>query len=788
MHMYRFKSALSFLMLLLFAVVLAGCGSGDDGKASTPGLVAPPTRTPAPDVTPTPEPAAAQESAPPAVTVTESHLGLGTADQLRWSADGAALVVDGSLGTWVYTDLTPDAQPEQIDVPWTGGIPVISPDGAYAAAYDVDGVQQLWDVASGKALFALDGDDGQTWYVRFSADGSQVAAVISPPADPAAMSISTYPGEIPGASLIRVWGTASGEFTDYTPPEDRLLAVGFDSAGHLIVVGSDNNIPRYQWSQAYMEPLEIPAESSDPAVRVWDMAADEQIAALDGLEFPVTEANLSADAARLAGIVTVQTSQYGFTDWELHAWDVATGASLFDEQLDPTSPINVRAFSPDGSTLAAVVGVRVQDDSGTYYTSNTHDQVWRWNLDSGDDMPILTSDLLLTQYSIALAQIAYSPDGSRMAGLTRGGVIVVWDLAAPDEPLVEWVQFMGSVESVAVSADGQTVYCGGQDGTLRAWTVDDSVSSDLLAHSAYPQQGLRALPGDLLFVQEGYNYDRALLRDLTGESILTRYVHSRGLPYTAFSPDGARLASSSGGGTVNVWDVYSGAIADVILASQQVTSLAFTPGAARLATGGMDGSIVLWDVSTGETITTLRGHTGGVTQLLYTPDGALISASLNSTTLVNNFGETTNAAQPDFTVRQWDVEAGTSEVLLELTPLTPPSDDYAAADAAPDGAGVPWLYLDPRTTVFSADGAWLAYVDRTGDVSVLRVWSVFDGAVMFDQPLDAAVNDDPLAALPISTLAFGPSDAASGEILLVAGRRDGQIMLWRIVRTAPEAS
>jgi WD40 repeat protein len=781
--MFRFIRTLGVLCLLvLAAVLLASCGASDDGKASTTGLVSPPTRTPAPDVTPTPEPVAALDPAPPPVTVTETQLGLGNARHLRWSADGTQLVVDGSLGTWVYRDLTGAAQPERVSVPWTG-VPVISTDGRYAVADDADEVNQLWDVESGAVLFPLDSDDGAAWFFRFSADSAQIAAAISPPID-ADSPTESYPGELPAKSNIRVWEIASGEFTDYAPPEDRLLDIGFDPAGHLIVVGSDNNIPRYQWAQSYQQPLEIPAESSDPAVRVWDVTADEQIAALDDLENPVTDANLSADAARMSGIVTVQTSQYGFTDWELHAWDIASGTQVFDEQLDPISPIDVRTFSPDGSTLAAVVGVRVQDDSGTYYTSNTHDQVWRWNLDTGDDLPPLTSDLLVTDSYAALVHIAYSPDGSHIAGLTRDGLIVVWDLAAPDAPQTELVHFMGSVESVAVSADGQTVYSGGADGSLRAWAANgDSADGTLLAHSAYPLQGLRSLPGDLLLVQEGYDYGRAFLWDMATESLVTRYTHSRGLPYTAFSPDGTLMASSSGGGTVNVWDVYNGSINTVILASQQVTGLAFSPDAALLATGGMDGTITLWDVRTGDEITTLRGHTGGVTHLAYRPDGALLSASLNGTTLANNFGETTAESIPDFTIRQWDVDAGTSDVLVEITPFAPPSDEYAASN----GAEVPWLYLDPRTTVLSAGGAWLATIDRTGDAPVLRVWSVFDGAVVLEQPLDVVAND-PLGGLPVSTLAFGPEDAANSNILLVGGRRDGLITVWRLVRAAPEAS
>ncbi|MCD4684889.1 MAG: WD40 repeat domain-containing protein, partial [Anaerolineae bacterium] len=651
----RVRHLCAIFVSIIAAALLANCGS-DDGNASTSGLVAPPTRTPAPVTAATPE-ATDQDVAtplPPVITVTETQLGLGTASFIRWSADGTQLFVDGSRGTWVYTDLSAPNLPEPVAVPWTGG-PTVSADGRYASAHNAEDVRLLWDVASGTVLFPLDTEDAYAWRVVFSADSTQAAAILSPQVEIDAPTYY-YPSAIPDDSLLRLWDIPSGAFTDHELPDDRLLGMAFDPHGHLIVVGSDNNIPRWVWSgEADLEPRLIPAESSDVTVRVWDITTGAQISAIDDHEGAVETVTLSQDTTRLVGVVNVRTT-FGFTDWQILAWDTATGAQLLNEQLDPISAINVRAFSPDSAIMSAVIGVRTQDEDIDRYSSNTLDQVWRWNLDSGTEEPPLTSNLLLTEWGSALSTITYSPDGTHLAGLTRGGLIVVWNVAEPDTPVAEFSHFMGRVESVAVSPDGQIVYSGGADGTLRAWALESGTdSAPLVGHSVYTIMGLETLSSNLLLSKEGDHAERARMWNVTTGEIIARFEARRGLPYTALSPGGIIMASTTGGGTVNLWDVNEARIDSVILASQQVASLAFTPNDTQLATGGMDGSIALWDMKSGDAITTLHGHTGGVTHLVYTPGGTLISASPNPITLPDNRGEVTLGAEPDLTVRQWDV-------------------------------------------------------------------------------------------------------------------------------------
>jgi hypothetical protein len=63
-----------------------------------------------------------------------------------------------------------------------------------------------------------------------------------------------------------------------------------------------------------------------------------------------------------------------------------------------------------------------------------------------------------------------------------------------------------------------------------------------------------------------------------------------------------------------------------------VYSVAFSPDGKRLATGGGEGTVNLWDAATGQELLTLKGHSDGVRSVAFSPDGKLLAAgSLDGT-------------------------------------------------------------------------------------------------------------------------------------------------------------
>lgn len=102
--------------------------------------------------------------------------------------------------------------------------------------------------------------------------------------------------------------------------------------------------------------------------------------------------------------------------------------------------------------------------------------------------------------------------------------------------------------------------------------------------------------------------------------------------------------SGSDDGKAKIWDLPSGQQVLSLDNKQKVSSVAFDPYARRALSATDDGDINLWLMPNGMQEKTFRGHTGRVTQAVFTNDGKYVLS-----------------ASADSTIRLWNVETGLME-------------------------------------------------------------------------------------------------------------------------------
>ncbi len=91
----------------------------------------------------------------------------------------------------------------------------------------------------------------------------------------------------------------------------------------------------------------------------------------------------------------------------------------------------------------------------------------------------------------------------------------------------------------------------------------------------------------------------------------TNYVS--GVAWSPDGPDGKRIASASGDGTVQVWNAQTGSkIYTYRGHSGDVLCLAWSPDGKYIASGGLDTTVQVWDASDGHHIYTYHGHRCGM--------------------------------------------------------------------------------------------------------------------------------------------------------------------------------
>jgi len=495
-----------------------------------------------------------------------------------------------------------------------------SPDGQRIVTGSWDKTAKVWEVASGRELFTLKGNDA-IWSVAFSRDGQRI---------------------VTGSrdATAKVWDAANGhELLTLRGHSAQIWSVAFSPDGQRIVTGSKDATAKV-WDAASGTNLltlkghnnlvfsgafspsgqRIVTASVDQTAKVWDAANGNELFTLKGHSGQVNSVAFSPDGQ---WIVT------GSQDATAKVWEAAKGKELVTLKGHSNDIFSV-AFSPDGQRILT----GSWDGSAKVWEAAKGDELLTLNR-HGNEITSAVSSPDAKGGSARVFSAAFSPDGRRIVTGSTHGTAKVWDASSGRE-LLTLTGHSNWVISVAFSPDGQRIVTGSVDQTAKVWEAASGRELLTLTGHIAEVYSVAFSPDGRRVATASEDKTAKVWDAANGREQFTLKGHSALIWAVAFSPDGQRIVTGSADGTAKVWDAASGkALLTLKGHSNWVLGVAFSADGQRIVTGSDDNKANVWEAATGRELLTLKGHSGGVLSVAFSPDGRkIITGSRDQTARV----------------------------------------------------------------------------------------------------------------------------------------------------------
>jgi WD40 repeat protein len=363
--------------------------------------------------------------------------------------------------------------------------------------------------------------------------------------------------------------------------------------------------------------------------------------------------------------------------------------------------------------------------------------------------------------------VSISADGNRVATGCEDGSARIWDTATGKE-LERTAASPGNLSCVAFNLDATAILSGGVNGTVIR--SDCCVTRSVDAHRG-PIRGLRFAPDGSLF---SAGEDKSLVRWSTRSwKVVQRYAPAaEAIRWMALSPCG-RFVAAGEGPRVRLWNAADGQLIATVETPAVVTGLALGVGGGKLLVAGADKIIRNYAVlqNEGKYVCSLTHQTQEMPKAI----GGLVLA---------DDGSTLYSFCSDNTVPRWFMAAGPVRFAWAahkgpIYGLRLGLDDTRLATAGADRAARIFNAADGKLVTalpehgdrvmdvaFSNDGKQLATcgLDKT-----IRV---FDAAGKLTKAVSDGIDG------PLYTLAMAPPSGQFGQVLLAVAGPARTVQWW----------
>lgn len=524
----------------------------------------------------------------------------GPVNSVAWSPDGTRLATgsgdntveirDAATGTKIRTL---NAHPGLTDLAWR-------PDSKRLATVSSDNTATLWDTATGKELLTLrgqsEGDHKIGCCVAWSPDGKRL--VTGSGGYPAIV----WDAQTGSESLILQGGRGFSHHVAWSPDGKRIATGGFlggvgtwDSVtGKPLPLGSSlgvGDVTSLSWSP---DGMRLAAGNSDGMAStgaVWDVTTGKLLLTLRSRDNGFSSLAWSPDSKRFA------TGSWRNT---ATIWDADTGEELLTLRGHTGAVLSI-SWRADGKELATG-------------SADATTKVWNTAI-TGTELMTLGG-----RSGVAAYDLAWSPDGSRLAIARSDNAIVVRDIATGKELVT--IHSEVNVRRLAWTSDGKRLVS--RTDLAKMWDAKTGQELRTLGSHDRPLGVFAWSPGGERVAVAGVG-GIDILDATTAQTLLNLDRLMCQTTSLAWSPDGTRLADACNQ-LWAIWDSSTGRkISSVSTGTNFVTSVVWSPDGKWLALGTSDQRQEIWNAQTGEKLLTLPGY--GLSNVVWNSDSTRFATS-----------------------------------------------------------------------------------------------------------------------------------------------------------------